>query len=279
MDLFFYLLSYWYWFVLAVLICVGYEYYKYATSTFIYSSTATIIIKDPANAKASTRLDAYSNLINKTNVSNEIMQFRSKHLMAEVVSRLDANVNYEMDVKLRRIELYNNTPVKVLFSEELRNVPMSFALRPIDKEKIEVRFGEKRYRVALNDSLKVNGGVLTFVPTSNYLKDDFDKLIYVTQVNTMDAAVGFISRMSIAQRNSDASILTFTMVDRSVNRACDVLNTLFDVYNEEAIKDKNQITVNTAKFIEERIILIGEELGTVEKELQDYNKKQQKNLV
>ena len=111
LDLFFYLLSYWYWFVLGVLVCAGYAGYKYATSNFVYRSDATIIIKNPSNTRSSTALNTYSNLINRTNVSNEILQFRSKRLMTEVVRRLDANVNYEFDVKLRRVELYNNTPV------------------------------------------------------------------------------------------------------------------------------------------------------------------------
>ena len=85
-----------------MLVCAGYAGYKYATSTFVYRSDATIIIKDPSNTRSSTRLDAYSNLINRTNVSNEILQFRSKRLMTEVVNRLDANINYEYDVKLHR---------------------------------------------------------------------------------------------------------------------------------------------------------------------------------
>ena len=48
-DLFFYLLSYWYWFVLCILICCGLAYYKYAKTTFVYRSDATVVIKDPSN--------------------------------------------------------------------------------------------------------------------------------------------------------------------------------------------------------------------------------------
>lgn len=48
LDLFFYLLSYWYWFVLGILVCGGIAAYKYATSTFIYRADATVIIKDPS---------------------------------------------------------------------------------------------------------------------------------------------------------------------------------------------------------------------------------------
>ena len=116
-DLFFYLLSYWYWFVLFALIGVGIAGYKYAKSTFIYRSYATIVIKDPANSRSTARLDTYNNMINRSNVTNEILEFKSKKLMSEVVQRLDANVNYRTQVKLRQLELYTNSPVRVLFSE------------------------------------------------------------------------------------------------------------------------------------------------------------------
>ena len=55
-DLFFYLLSYWYWFVLGVLICGGYAAYKYAKSTLVYQANATVIIKDPSNQASGARL-------------------------------------------------------------------------------------------------------------------------------------------------------------------------------------------------------------------------------
>ncbi|MCQ2065788.1 MAG: chromosome partitioning protein ParA, partial [Bacteroidaceae bacterium] len=270
-DLFFYLLSYWYWFVLGVLVCAGYAGYKYATSNFEYVSNATIIIKNPSNTRMSTRLDAYSNLINRTNVSNEILQFRSKRLMTEVVRRLDANVNYEYEVKLRRVELYGNTPVKAIFSPELENVPMSFVVEPLDSASIRVQMGGNARTLNLNDTLHVSGGTVIFAPTSNFSSQEFvGKPIYVSKNDAVQTAKSFIARLSIRQLNDDASILTFSMRDRNVNRASDILNTLFDVYNEDAINDKNQVVINTAKFISERIVIIGEELNEVEGELQQF---------
>ena len=94
LDLFFYLLSKWPWFVLSILICGGYAWYKYAKAPNVYFGQATVIIKDPSNNTSSAVLDRYENLINKVNVANELLQFRSKKLMTEVVTRLDANVSY-----------------------------------------------------------------------------------------------------------------------------------------------------------------------------------------
>ena len=50
---------------------------------------------------------------------------------------------------------------------------------------------------------------------------------------------------------------------------------LITVYNEEAIKDKNQVAVNTANFISERLIIIENELGNVESSLESYKQRNQ----
>ena len=84
-DLFFYLLSHWYWFVLCVAIAVGYAYYKYAKTPFVYRSGVTVVIKDPSNSVRSVRLDAYSNTINSVSMTTEILQLRSRRLMTEAV--------------------------------------------------------------------------------------------------------------------------------------------------------------------------------------------------
>ena len=49
LDLFFYLLSKWPWFMLAIIVGGGLAYLKYAHTPFTYYQSATVIIKDPSN--------------------------------------------------------------------------------------------------------------------------------------------------------------------------------------------------------------------------------------
>ena len=48
------------------------------------------------------------------------------------------------------------------------------------------------------------------------------------------------------------------------------MNTLIDVYNEDAINDKNLVAQNTAEFIKERLAIIEQELGDVEGQIEDF---------
>lgn len=274
-DLFFYLLSYWYWFVLCILICCGLAYYKYAKTTFVYRSDATVVIKDPSNTKSTVRMDNYNNLINRTNVSNEILQFQSKQLMQEVVKRLGADVDYNIYDWLRRKELYSRAPIKVGFAENNPRQSAMFKVIPKNDKQVLLEFGEladKLVLANLNDTIKSPVGVIWVTPTLNYGKRWFGKEIEVVKRNSMTRAKSFLARMQIRQAEEEASILNFSLQDYSAERARDVLNMLFTVYNEEAINDKNQVAINTANFINERLLIIEKELGDVEADLEAFKR-------
>lgn len=129
-DLSVYLLSKWKWFVLSVLVFGGLAWYHYATSPLVFFRSVTVIIKDPSNKTSTAGLDRYDNYINKVNVANEILQFRSKRLMREVVQRLHADVDYRMEKGLRTDELYNLSPVSVSFINVMPERHISFAVTP-----------------------------------------------------------------------------------------------------------------------------------------------------
>ena len=116
-DLFFYLLSKWHWFLLSVIVFGSLAWYKYASTPFVYFRQATVIIKDPSNKTSTAGFDRYENLVNKVNVANEILQFRSKKMMQEVVKRVHADVNYKYQDGLRVNELYVKSPVLVSFPD------------------------------------------------------------------------------------------------------------------------------------------------------------------
>ncbi len=273
-DLFFFLLRYWYWFVLSVLLCVGFAAYKYLKSDLIFRSNATIIIKNPSNNRSSARMETYSSAINKVNVANEILQFRSANTMAEVVRRLEANVSYTEHIKLRDVEIYKDAPIHVVFPEEMDGYAR-FTVTPVDESTVKLDITGKSAEIKLGQEVNAPFGVIKIEPARNYGQNWYGKTITVTRTDVLSSAKGYISRLRIAQANNDASILTFTLMDYSRSRAKDILNTLINVYNEAAIAEKNEVAVNTADFINERLDIIEMELGDVEGALANYKSRHQ----
>ena len=276
LDLFFYLLSKWRWFMLFAVVGVIAAYGIYSATGFTYFCSATIVIKDPTNKAVSASLNRYDNLINKVNVTNEIYRFRSHKLMKEVVRKTNSSVNYKQSNRLRYLELYGQSPVQIKFAPGFDEGWMSFYLTLIDEENVlisNINGGEDSFVAALNDTLYVGSTGFTVMPTANMNDSWIDKPLLIEKKSVSAMASHFIANLGIRQESEEASILKLSLQDESAQRAAAVLNTLITTYNEEVIIEKNQIAVNTAEFINSRLLIIAEELGGVESQLEDFKKK------
>lgn len=280
-DLFMYLASQWKWFLLSILICGGIAWYNYARAPLVYFRSATVIIKDPSNKASTSGLDRFDNFINKVNVANEILQFRSKKLMREVVQRVHADVSYQIKDGLRSNELYNESPVLVSLPDALPEQSFSFTMTLKDAKTVTLSDfsgieAKPSYEVALNDTMAIIEGMNVVVTATNYLRDSWLNTPIRVQKLPVESMVNYYKNaLGIQQEEEEASILTLALKDSSPARAEDVLNTLITVYNEEAIKEKNQVAVNTANFINERLIIIERELGNVESNLESFKQRNQ----
>ena len=280
-DLLVYFASKWKWFLLSVVVCVGVAWYNYARSPLVYFRSATVIIKDPSNKMSSAGLDRFDNIINKVNVANEILQFRSKKLVREVVQRLNADISYRIEDGLRTSELYTQSPVRLTFPDAMPEQRFSLTVTPKDKNTVVLSDfsgleAKPSYTVRLSDTVAIAKGVrVVATPTNYYGKSWHGKPIHVRKLPVESMVNFYKGAISIRQEEESASILTLALKDESAARAEDVLNTLINVYNEEAVKDKNQVAINTANFINERIIIIEGELGGVESELETFKQRNQ----
>lgn len=280
-DLFVYFLSKWKWFLLSVLVCGGIAWYKYASAPLVYFRSATVIIKDPSNKTSTTGLDRFDNIINKVNVANEILQFRSKRLMREVVQRLHADMSYQIEDGLRTNELYTQSPVLVYFPDALPEQRFALTVTPKDKKSVVLSDfvgidAKPSYTIPLNDTVTISKGVRVVATPTNYYSKSWMGTSIRVHKRPLEALVNYYKNaLGIQQEEEESSILTLALKDNSPVKAEDVLNTLINVYNEEAIKDKNQVAVNTANFINERLIIIENELGGVESELESFKQRNQ----
>ena len=280
-DLLAYFASKWKWFLLSVLVCGGIAWYHYARSPLVYFRSATVIIKDPSNKTSTTGLDRFDNIINKVNVANEILQFRSKKLMREVLQRLHADISYQLEDGLRSNELYNQSPVLLSFPDALPEQHFAFTVTLKDKKSlvlsdftgIDVK---SDFTVEMYDTVTLSRGMRVVATPTNYYNDSWTGTPIRVAKLPMESMVNYYkSALGIQQEEEESSILTLALKDGSAARAEDILNTLINVYNEEAVKDKNQVAVNTADFINDRLIIIENELGGVESELETFKQRNQ----
>ena len=71
-----------------------------------------------------------------------------------------------------------------------------------------------------------------------------------------EATSTYSADLVVSQIDEKSNIITLSFKDVSTQRAEDVLNTLIAVYNENWVRDKNQIAISTSKFIDGRLGVI-----------------------
>lgn len=273
-------LANWMWFVLSVIICGGLAYYKLKKSPNIYYRSASILIKDQGSgtrtADASSAFYEVSTLKMNNSIENEMLIFKSQRLMQEVVKKLNLDVYYSIKGKFRDFDLYHECPVVLSFPEVRDNASFSLKVTPLTQKKVSLSgfssptWNGKEIVAELNDTVNTPVGKVVVTPSLFYSKDNFGSQYTVTKTNIAGAAARYNAALQVSVMSNGASMIKLGISDVSPRRAEDILNTLIDVYNQDAINDKNRISVNTANFINERLIIIEQELGGVESQIATF---------
>ena len=108
------------------------------------------------------------------------------------------------------------------------------------------------------------------VHLSPYVTDPLSEPVYVTRTNLYATTTRYAANLSVELANKQASVINLTFKDVSIQRAEELLNTLIAVYNENWVKDKNQIAISTSMFINDRLGVIERELGHVDSDISTF---------
>ena len=285
-DLIFLYLSKWRWFVLSLAVCLGVAVLYLLRTPSVYTRTTTLLIEDNdkgGSISASEMSFADLGLFqSNTNVNNEIIAISSPALMQDVVKRLHLDMNYASEGRFHDEVLYGaSLPVTAELADIPENRSVSFTMTVDTFGKIELYDfrteidGEKmRYREMiagkLNKPVQTPLGEITVVPTVFFAAVGDGMEITVVKNTMYDATTAYSSRLTVSLLQKEATVVSMSIEDMSVQRAEDVLNTLISAYNESWVSAKNQIAVSTSAFIDERLRVIEQELGTVEEDISTY---------
>ncbi len=272
--------GYKWWYVLSLGLCIIFAaFYIYKTPS-TYSRSAKVIIDEDsqdATLRDIANISGFSGQGSGVNVNNEVEAFASPDLMKTVVERLGLETSYVEHQFMRDREFYSNSPVELSIIEPVVLSSFSFT---IEKGKDENSFVLKDFTVGpdrlkkveasgiLGDTLSTPVGKIVLSPT--IYASGWDKDITVSWVNSKAKAKRFSGSISAAVSGKQTSVVVLSLNDTYPNRAENILNTLIDVYNDEWVHDKNRSARNTTDFINERLVVIEQELGGIETDLKEY---------
>ncbi|WP_185117609.1 GumC family protein [Chryseobacterium sp. PMSZPI] len=278
----------WIWFIIIPFIGIILTYFYLKTLTPVYSIQSSVLIKD---AKSSPGMGGDFNVLkdlsgfggmSTNSIKNELEIFRSKKLMHDVVKALDLQTTIYTEVGFTTKELYKDTApfgVKVLEEKVLVEEPKKPISIKIEGEKVTLSSKEFPKEISTTFgktvSLPYANIIIVRNPNFNKLKaGELGKLYF--SYSTKDSKVNDLQDIFVSDLvNKEATVIALSLKYPNVDKAKDIINKIVQVYNQDAIKDKNSESAVTRDFIDERINIIANDLGEVESRKEKFKSSNQ----
>ncbi len=279
-NLFYQCLSKWYWFVISVGLVLACTVFYLLKTTPVYTRSAKLLVKSDSKGNSSSDISDFSNLgvfSSSVKINNELRTMQSIDIMTEVVRRLHLDMNYRQDGLFHPVVLYDKTlPATVTLVDAADNLSATFDMK-INKESATLsKFasGEEEYHDKITakygDTVNSPIGPVCVEKTDFFDKSKKYSNIHVSRSSINGTARSYAGKANITLADKNTDILAISVEDIITKRADDVINMLIAVYNGNWLNDKNQITVSTSQFINERLQVIEQELGNVDSDISSY---------
>ena len=283
-DIIFVCLANWKWFVISLAVCLSLSVLYVLRTHPTYTRTASIMIKDDKKGQSfGSEMSTFSDMglfKSGSNVHNELLVIQSSSIMTEVVKRLKLDVSYMVPGKFHKQVAYGNSqPVIVTFETIKENETASFIIELNPDMTFSLTDFKFRGEEFKDEPIVGILGKNVKTPAGNIRIDAFHLKpleevmnIYVTKSSLYSAVNSYMANLTVALSSKEATVLNFTCKDKSIQRAEDIINTVIAVYNENWVKDKNQIAISSAMFINDRLKVIEQELGVVDENISSFKK-------
>ena len=230
----------------------------------IYVADAKVLLKDPNKGSGDSKvLDALNIFSEKKIVENEVIVLRSTSILEQVVRSLDLYATVYNEGKVRTEELYGyNSPMVFKAVQPLTVTRSGKYYFQIDWQKQEVTIDNKI--VHFDSSALIGNNLVRIIPDRNYNTGVKGKNYYVEFNSIEGAAASIINDLKASAISEQSTVIDVKLETPVPQKGRDILDSLFVVYNREAIKDKNQIAKLTEDFIEGRLAAVVAQLDSVE---------------
>ncbi|WP_179022256.1 GumC family protein [Winogradskyella forsetii] len=273
-------LRYWYWFVLgAILAFIGaYMYLRYTPK--VYTAAAKIKI---LNKTKGLEMPSSAFIFNRSNINleNEIEILKSYRIIENVVDRLDLTMRFYEEGNVLTTEI-NHLPFNIIKTISNDSIYNGSAYRiNVKPEAFEVTSSASGKTLVFPqfDTTKSNHNLPFELSLDNRRSiGEIGGKTYIVRFSSVQSVTNALKgrvNISMLGKNSDLLQLNYTSQSKALNER--ILNTLIEVFNDDGINDRQEVSRRTIEFIDERFAKLARELDSIEVGIKDY--KQKNNLI
>ena len=271
------LLKNWYWFFISCFLFGVWGIYKYFSSTKQYPVDARIMIRATDSEMEMPQMEVMQMMGfgGSKQVDDEVAILTSRDILTQVVKDLDLQSEYRKKRNLRWEGQYPSRGLTVVYPEQFLDTTTKFVRVKLRVRKnysvVRVQYGQwdfSRHRVKdITQPFTTCAGEISFKLHAPLEAGDKYNILTLPILPVVDKYAQAIVAEPIKKESNVIAISTVTDMPR---RAIDFINREIDLYNQDALIDKNLMASNTASFIEERLHLIENELSVAEAEVEQY---------
>lgn len=280
--MFFKILRNWQWVLLSLFVAMllAWLYNRYAEPQF--RATASIMIRDEKKGGGELLENPLLAELNMGGggklVDNEVEVLKSFDLMEEVVRKEQLFLDIRSKGSLTSRSVFGKeAPLIISISNpDAISLPLqwSIARQPNGKWELDYGSSTKKLSVTRGRWYSINGLQFQITDNPDFKTDtDSSQLVntYTLVLTPLKLAVfNYSAALNVQPASKTATIVNLTLTDYNNRRAQTTLATLIDIYNQQALEDKNRVTANTLEFLNGRLGIIERDLQTVEGQVERF---------
>ena len=267
-------LPYWPWFVVCVSIAMFFAVSFLRYTNNVYNTKATVkIIDDKSTQDFGVDM---SKMFSKStiNLENESALFKSYRLSEILVKNLKLNIDYVYKGSIKDTKTYN-PPFIICYKHDndsiVNNLQYSIKITRDGYSIVDEKSGEsyKTNGFWMNKPLK--NFPITIQPAASFnIMNSVGNSYLVTLSTIHETAINLSNSLSVEQLGKDSDIITLAISGTDGKHSEIILNNLIKTYNEDGIKDKQEVYKKTIAFADERFVNLKKELDSIEESKKVY---------
>lgn len=269
----------WYWFVIFLSLSVSGSIFYLYKSTVFYGASSTILVKPQKNAFKDAFSDQSPLGPKKEDLANEQMIITSTKLVDEAVTKLNLDIAYYIEGRLKTGEVYKGTP----FSVEGKIIDPSFygvafRITILSKDQFKLEIDPERYKFSkiykfgdpiVNDKFSL---VINTNQNNIGVNTKIGDIKYLFRVNDHKAVVRRYQSALAVRLSDQASAITASIEDPVPEKAVDFLNTIVTLYIENSVAVSKEVNANTLSFIDSELQEVESDLNGDESNLEQFQR-------
>lgn len=275
----------WWMFAISLFVCltlaVLYLYVKHD----VYSIHASVLVAydSEGNSMGSTLMSQLAlGGVGGASVDDEVLVMDSHSLKTQMIKELNLNRWYHTREGLRKNWYYNDAPIKVMAPDALFDtlgVGLEFKVdinENLSKIKVKVKHGWFE-TVGEGEATRLPMVVQTLygpfsIDTTKYYVPGEELSVTANIAGNSYLAEVYSENISVNKTEKKANGISLYVEDGIIERGKDILNKMIELYNRRGRAEKDEMAVNTAKFIDERLSHLYTELSDSEHDIENYKK-------